>query len=172
MDKLYVIKGFYNNFFNKSIDCLFRTVEGVSAIFNTIPNPQESTAETPISGNNNIIINVDMSDGTHNAINSAVQSLATVEGQIVNVITDTNKKLETLKNTVAQINNLHAASKDYIDNVVQQSSTQLSLNALSSLSQRLDSQNRQLSAITDTLFGDRNSAGNCIDSPLTLMALA
>jgi hypothetical protein len=34
------------------------------------------------------------------------------------VITDTNTKLETLKNTVAQINNLHAASKDYIDNAV------------------------------------------------------
>ena len=111
------LKTFYNNFFVDSTKVLFDAVKGVGDVFsredgNTNKSPQIQGNKY---GDNNIIINVDMSDSSQSSVITTISALSTTEGKILTQVEQTNKQLDTLVKTIEGINNIGEFQKEYID---------------------------------------------------------
>ena len=111
------LENFYNIFFDKSIRVLFDAVKGVGDVFsredgNTNKSPQ---IQGNNYGDNNIIINVDMSDSSQSSVINTISALSKTEGDILTAVQKTNDQLETLVETIEGINNIGEFQKEYID---------------------------------------------------------
>lgn len=111
------LENFYNIFFGKSIRVLFDAVKGVGDVFsredgNTNKSPQ---IQGNNYGDNNIIINVDMSDSSQSSVINTISALSKTEGDILTAVQKTNTQLETLVETIEGINNIGEFQKEYID---------------------------------------------------------
>lgn len=112
MDK---VAAFYRLFFEGSLDAIFKVIEGVSSIADGNAGESSYLLENRVEGNNNIVINVDLSDSSSDALIKAVTALRESESGIVAKMEETNKKLEEVAKTIQQIGDLHAASVQYVD---------------------------------------------------------
>lgn len=112
MDK---VAAFYRLFFEGSLDAIFKVIEGVSSIADGNAGESSYLIENRVEGNNNIVINVDLSDSSSDALIKAVTALRESESGIVAKMEETNKKLEEVAKTIQQIGDLHAASVQYVD---------------------------------------------------------
>lgn len=111
------LKSFYNKFFVDSTKVLFDAVKGVGDVFsredgNTNKSPQIQGNKY---GDNNIIINVDMSDSSETSVISTISALSDTEGKILTQVEQTNKQLDRLVETINGINNIGEFQKKYID---------------------------------------------------------
>jgi len=73
------------------------------------------TPPTQVNGNNNIIINVDLSDSTAGAFAMAINNLYTADNKIVETLEKTNEKLQEAVTAFSTTKDLHAASMKYVE---------------------------------------------------------
>ena len=111
------LESFYKKFFVDSTEVLFDAVKGVGDVFsredgNTNKSPQ---IQENNYGDNNIIINVDMSDSSQSSVINTISALSKTEGDILTAVQKTNTQLETLVETIEGINNIGEFQKEYID---------------------------------------------------------
>lgn len=109
------VAAFYRLFFEGSLDAIFKVIEGVSSIADGNAGESSYLLENSVEGDNNIVINVDLSDSSSDALIKAVTALRESESGIVAKMEETNKKLEEVAKTIQQIGDLHAASVQYVD---------------------------------------------------------
>lgn len=107
----------YKNFFEQSINVLNNAVSGITGIiFDGTKDVQTVfTSPTQVNGNNNIIINVDLSDSTAGAFAMAINNLYTADNKIVETLEKTNEKLQEAVTAFSTTKDLHAASMKYVE---------------------------------------------------------
>lgn len=107
----------YKNFFEQSINVLNNAVSGITGIiFDGTKDVQTVfTSPTQVNGDNNIIINVDLSDSTAGAFAMAINNLYTADNSIVKILEKTNEKLQEAVNAFSTTKDLHAASMKYVE---------------------------------------------------------
>lgn len=159
------MRRFYQDFFEKSLGILQSVVENVDSVTAVEDGKEIQTQHT--NGNNNIILNVDLSDSMSVGISSAISSLVQTENNVISQIQKTNNKLDTLNNNVKLINNLHSASQEYVDAAVAKVQSGVSPAALVSLCEDITTTKNGLSQVKDVLFGNRMFPNND-DCPITL----
>jgi hypothetical protein len=94
------VAAFYRLFFEGSLDAIFKVIEGVSSIADGNAGESSYLLENRVEGNNNIVINVDLSDSSSDALIKAVTALRESESGIVAKMEETNKKLEEVAKTI------------------------------------------------------------------------
>ena len=107
------VAGFYKQFLDSSLDVLYKATEGIGNLMDG--TSIASNVPQTISGNNNIIINIDLSDSAANSYTAAVTALSETENKIVTAIDKTNIVLTEVVEKVSALNGLHAASVQYVD---------------------------------------------------------
>lgn len=107
----------YKNFFEQSINVLNNAVSGITGIiFDGTKDVQTVfTSPTQVNGDNNIIINVDLSDSSSGSIANAIKALKTTDDTIVNTLKETNTQLEKAVTAFSTTKDLHAASMKYVE---------------------------------------------------------
>ena len=111
------IADYYKNFFEQSINVLNNAVSGITGIiFDGTKDVQTVfTSPTQVNGNNNIIINVDLSDSTAGAFAMAINNLYTADNNIVKILENTNTQLQKAVEAFSTTKDLHAASMKYVE---------------------------------------------------------
>jgi prefoldin subunit 5 len=107
------VAGFYKQFLDSSLDVLYKATEGIGNLMDG--TSIASNVPQSISGNNNIIINIDLSDSAANSYTAAVTALSETENKIVTAIGKTNDVLSQVVEKVSALNGLHAASVQYVN---------------------------------------------------------
>jgi hypothetical protein len=85
---------FYKSFIERSLGVVFETVKGVAEIYSGHDESKETVKfQQSITGGNNIILNVDLSESKVNGVGAALIVLSSTESQIVNAMKSTNEHL-------------------------------------------------------------------------------
>lgn len=107
----------YEKFFKQSIEVLNNAVSGITGIIFDGTKDVQTVFTSPkqVNGNNNIIINVDLSDSTAGAFATAINNLYTADNNIVKILEDTNTQLQNAVRAFSTTKDLHAASMKYVE---------------------------------------------------------
>lgn len=107
----------YEKFFKQSIEVLNNAVSGITGIIFDGTKDVQTVFTSPkqVNGNNNIIINVDLSDSTAGAFSMAINNLYTADNKIVETLEKTNEKLQEAVTAFSTTKDLHAASMKYVE---------------------------------------------------------
>lgn len=162
------LANFYNGFFDKSVDALFQTIKNIGLVFDGYGDKKTVQNWQKIEGNNNIILNVDLTDSLDNAISVALSNLSTSESSILTEIQNTNAELQTLNSTISKINNLHAASEQYVDKKVQEVSNGVSLQKINGMEKNINNAHERINTLSGTLIANRVIPENGGGCPLAL----
>lgn len=160
---------FYKGFFDKSVDALFQMIKNTGLVFDGYGDKKTVQNWQKIEGNNNIILNVDLSDSLDNAISVALSNLSTSESSILEEIQNTNAELLTLNSTISKINNLHSASKEYVDKKVQEVSNGVSLQKINGIEKTINNAHERINTLSGTLIANRVIPDNGGGCPLVLV---
>lgn len=164
---------FYKSFIERSLGVVFETVKGVAEIYSGHDESKETLKfKQSITGGNNIILNVDLSESKVNGIGAALIVLSSTESQIVDAMKSTNEHLGQLKSVVTRINGLHAASEQFVKDEIGKIQVQNSTEALVQLNEKVNQQQKRLEGISDSLFGNRLMSDNNQSVPLTMMCFS
>lgn len=168
-----LLGAFYKSFIERSLGVVFETVKGVAEIYSGHNESKETLKfQQSITGGNNIILNVDLSESKVNGVGAALIVLSSTESQIVNAMKSTNEHLGQLKAVVSTINGLHAASEEFVKKEIGKIKVQNSTEALAELNERVNQQQKRLEGISDSLFGNRLMSDNNQSVPLTMMCFS
>lgn len=109
----------YKNFFDKSVGFLISMCKGVVSIVYS-NNDDEKTTELlgDKTSGNVVVLNVDLRDGLNQGLVNSLGTISTNIQQNVQSIKNTNVTLAQILVAVANIQDLHAESKGYVDDKI------------------------------------------------------
>lgn len=118
------IKDFYKNFLSTSMAALYDAVKQVGDVFFKTGYKRQSFVENVVQGDNNLIINIDMNQSNNTNLN-APDGISSENNSIIETLNQTNDELKRMIKTVNGINDLHTASKTYVEHQLKKDSKSL-----------------------------------------------